>query len=319
MSTLPIAPTSVVLPHGSLPAPLQAAADASAPAPREASAALPVLDPAQVRIVLCTTTHPGNIGAAARAMKTMGLRHLALVNPRRFPDDEATARAVGAADLLGHATVHTSLDDALQGCRFIAGLTARRRDLSHDMISLRASAERTARELATPGEDGRPAQAAFLFGTEMSGLSNAELERCTLLVNIPTNPDFGSLNLGSAVQLACYELRLALLGDHPIQAYPQPLARHEDMEGLFVHLEQALHQTGFLRPERPKRLMERLRRLLTRSRLEHEEVSLLRGLLKSFQVSLGSALPPGIAADAPRSADAPKAPQSDSSRGQIGG
>jgi tRNA/rRNA methyltransferase len=244
------------------------------------------LDPADVRIVLCSTTHPGNIGAAARAMKTMGLRDLRLVTPRRFPDEDATARAVGAADLLERALVCETLDEALQGCRFVVGMTARRRDLSHDMLSLRASALRCAAELATRSD--RAAQAAFVFGTEMSGLSNAELERCSVLANIPTDPDFGSLNLGSAVQLAAYELRQAMQGDTPLQPYAQPLARHEDVEALFLHLERTLHLTGFLRPERPKRLMERLRRLLVRTRLEHEEVSMLRGLLRSLELAAGA-------------------------------
>lgn len=240
--------------------------------------------PARVRVILCSTTHPGNIGAAARAMKTMGLRDLRLVTPRRFPDEDATARAVGAADLLDTAQVCASLDEALAGCRFIVGMSARRRDLSHDVLSLRASTLRCAAELAAAEGD-----AAYVFGTEMSGLSNEELERCTVLANIPTNPDFGSLNLGSAVQLAAYELRQAMLGDSPLQPYAQPLARHEDVEALFVHLERTLHTTGFLRPERPKRLMERLRRLLTRTRLEHEEVSLLRGLLRSFEITTAGA------------------------------
>lgn len=269
------------------------------------SPAPPALDPVRVRIVLCSTTHPGNIGAAARAMKTMGLRDLRLVTPRRFPDDDATARAVGAADLLDTAQVCQDLDQALDGCRFIVGMSARRRDLSHDVLSLRASALRCAQELASaaaPHHGAWPdSSAAYVFGTEMSGLSNAELERCTVLANIPTDPDFGSLNLGSAVQLACYELRQAMAGDQPLQPYAQPLARHEDIESLFAHLERALHATGFLRPERPKRLMERLRRLLVRTRLEHEEVSMLRGLLRSFELAqrepvsttLDAAVPPG--------------------------
>ena len=257
----------------------------------------PAPTPSSVRIVLCTTTHPGNIGAAARAMKTMGLRSLELVTPRRFPDEDATARAVGAADLLAQARVHATLDAALVGCRFVVGMTARRRDLSQDMVSLREAALRTARELATPLAAGAVAEAAFVFGTEMSGLSNAELERCALLANIPTDPNFGSLNLGAAVQLACYELRQAVAGDHPLQPYAQPLARHEDVEALFQHLEQTLQLTGFLRPERPKRLMERLRRLLLRTRLEHEEVSMLRGLLRSFDLSTGGGEPLAGGAD----------------------
>lgn len=257
-----------------------------------------VLDGA--RVVLCSTSHPGNIGAAARAMLTMGLRDLALVTPERFPDPEATARATSAAGLLEQARVCATLDEALVGCGLVAGLTARRRDLSHEMVSLREATARAARELATGGPDGTPARVAFVFGTEMSGLSNAEVERCNLLVNIPTDPVYGSLNLGAAVQLACYELRLATLGDHAQQAHPQPLARHEDVEALFTHLEHVLAQTGFLRPDRPKRLMERLRRLLTRTRLEHEEVSLLRGLLKSFQVALNQPTVAGVDGDAPR-------------------
>jgi tRNA/rRNA methyltransferase len=233
----------------------------------------------------------------------MGLRELCLVTPRHFPDAEASARAVGAADLLDRARVCATLDEALAGCRFVVGMTARRRDLSHDMLSLRASALRAAEELATPVSDGCAA-AAFVFGTEMSGLSNAELERCTVLANIPTDPDFGSLNLGAAVQLVCYELRQAVLGDQPLQPYPQPLARHEDIEALFQHLEQTLHLTGFLRPARPKRLMERLRRLLMRSRMEHEEVSLLRGLLRSFEVSASGKGPPEYLPRAERAARA---------------
>ena len=259
-------------------------------------------DLAAVRMVLCTTTHPGNIGAAARAMKTMGVRRLDLVTPRLFPDEEATKRAVGAADLLDTARVHSTLDSALAGCHFAVGMTARRRDLSHDMVSLREACQRSAAELATPvarsevakshHEQGARSEVAFVFGTEMSGLSNDELARCQLLANIPTDPDFGSLNLGSAVQLVCYELRQAVLGDHPLQAYPQPLARHEDVEALFGHLERTLHLTGFLHPRRPKRLMERLRRLLTRTRLEDDEVSLLRGLLRSVELSLGAPTAP---------------------------
>ena len=269
-------------------------------------------DPGAVRIVLCSTTHPGNIGAAARAMKTMGLHDLRLVTPRSFPDAEATARAVGAADLLERAQVHATLDEALQGCGMVIGTTARRRDLSHDVLSLRASALRCAAELATGHGRGAGAPAAaYVFGTEMSGLSNHELERCTVLANIPTNPDFGSLNLGAAVQLASYEVRQAILGDTPLQPYAQPLARHEDIEALFAHLERTLRITGFLRPERPKRLMERLRRLLVRTRLEHEEVSLLRGLLRSFDLLIGERPETGLDA-APLSADNRALPESDS-------
>jgi len=247
----------------------------------------PSLALSSVRIVLCTTTHPGNIGAAARAMKTMGVSDLALVTPRFFPDEEANTRATSAVDILERANVFSSLDAALQGCHFVVGLTSRRRDLSHDMVSLRESTLRAARETSSPSSENKDRsaipRAAFVFGTEMSGLSNSELDLCNLLANIPTDPNFGSLNLGSAVQVTCYELRQAFLGDISIQPYPQPLALHEDVEALFTHLERALSVTQFLNPKNPKKLMERLRRLLTRTRLEKEEVSMLRGLLKSFE------------------------------------
>ena len=247
----------------------------------------PSLALSAIRIVLCTTTHPGNIGAAARAMKTMGVSDLALVTPRFFPHEEANTRATSAVDILERAQVFDSLETALKGCHFVVGLTARRRDLSHDMVSLRESAQRAVREInftfSSEHLHSVYPKAAFVFGTEMSGLSNSELDVCNLLCNIPTDPEFGSLNLGSAVQVTCYELRQAFLGDLPIQPYAQPLAAHEDVEALFVHLERALSITQFLNPKNPKKLMERMRRMLTRTRLEQEEVSMLRGLLKSFE------------------------------------
>jgi len=247
----------------------------------------PSLALGSIRIVLCTTTHPGNIGAAARAMKTMGISDLALVTPRFFPHEDANTRATSAVDILERTQVFSTLEEALKGCRLVVGLTSRRRDLSHDMVSLREAALRAARESSGPSSshsnDLALPKSAFVFGTEMSGLSNSELDLCNLLCNIPTNPDFASLNLGSAVQVTCYELRQAFMGDHPVQPYPQPLAAHEDVEALFQHLERALSITQFLNPKNPKKLMERLRRLLTRTRLEQEEVSMLRGLLKSFE------------------------------------
>jgi tRNA/rRNA methyltransferase len=247
----------------------------------------PSLALSSIRIVLCTTTHPGNIGAAARAMKTMGISDLALVTPRFFPHEEANTRATSAVDILERAQVFNSLAEALKGCHYVVGLTSRRRDLSHDMVSLREAAVRAAREVIRPISASQEAptlpKSAFVFGTEMSGLSNSELDLCNLLANIPTDPDFASLNLGSAVQVSCYELRQAFLGDTPVQPFPQPMAVHEDVEALFDHLERTLLLTQFLNPKNPKKLMERLRRLLTRSRLEQEEVSMLRGLLKSFE------------------------------------
>ncbi len=228
------------------------------------------------RFVLCQTTHPGNIGAAARALKTMGFARLMLVEPRHFPADEATARASGADDLLEQAQVCHSLEEALLGATLTIGLTARRRDLSHPMLTLRDMASQLSEEVAGDGE------VALVFGTEMSGLSNAELDLCQRLVHIPTDPAFSSLNLGSAVQLVAYEVRQALLTSEPPKAREFPAATHEELENFYHHLERVLLASHFLDPANPGRLMTRLRRLYSRARMEREEVNILRGILKSL-------------------------------------
>lgn len=230
------------------------------------------------RFVLCQTTHPGNIGAAARALKTMGFSRLVLVQPRQFPSDDATARAAGADDLLQQADVCPTLSHALNGATLTIGLTARRRDLSHPMLSLRDMAVSLPQEVQAQGE------VALVFGTEMSGLSNAELDLCQRLVHIPTDPTFSSLNLASAVQLVAYELRHALTqGDVLLpQVREYPLANHEELEQYYQHLERVLRSSGFLNPNHPGRLMIRLRRLFSRARVEREEVNILRGILKSL-------------------------------------
>lgn len=228
-----------------------------------------------VRIVLSHTSHPGNIGAAARAMKTMGLERIYLVNPKSFPDPVADARAAGASDLLENARVCATLDEALAGTVLAVAVTARRRDLSHEMLPARAAASRLL-ELAAQGE------VALLFGTEMSGLSNAELDKCQLLATIPANPDFSSLNLGAAVQILSYELRMASLGAAEMPAAKAAeAAGFEEVERFYRHLEQTIVETGFLDPANPGRLMQRLRRLFARARMEKEEVSILRGILTS--------------------------------------
>ena len=229
----------------------------------------------RIRIVLCTTTHPGNIGAAARAMKTMGLSRLALVTPRFFPHEQATAMASGTDDVLAAARVYASLPDALQGTTLVVGMTARARDLSHPMRPVREVALQVAQE-AQEGE------VALVFGTEMSGLSNAELDACQVLANIPAQPGFSSLNLAASVQIAAYELRQALLQDRGVVGRDYPLATHEEMEGFYQHLERVLYGSGFLNPAQPGRLMIRLRRLFSRARVEREEVSILRGILKAL-------------------------------------
>ena len=226
-----------------------------------------------VRVVLSHTSHPGNIGAAARAMKTMGLSRLYLVNPRHFPDAAADAMASGATDVLSGATVCASLDEALQGTVLAVGLTARRRDLSHPMLTLRESAPQFAAKAMT-------APVALVFGTEMSGLSNAELEKCQQLITIPVNPQYGSLNLAAAVQVVAYELRLCSVDVVPVSE-GFPLASFEDIDQFYEHLEQTLIKIDFLDPKHPKRLMTRLRRLFARAALEKEEVNILRGVLKA--------------------------------------
>lgn len=230
-----------------------------------------------LRIVLCQTSHPGNIGAAARAMKTMGLNQLYLVQPKKFPHADATAMAVGAADLLEQAQVCTTLEQALTGCAFAIGLSARKRQLSHELVSARAAASEAITLAATQ-------PVALVFGTEMSGLSNEELDLCQLLAMIPANPDFSSLNLAAAVQVMSYELRQALLQDSALDNSPaNPLANNEDVERMYQHLEQTLIQIGFLNAAEPGRLMQRIRRMYARARLEKEEVNILRGILTHTQ------------------------------------
>jgi len=224
-----------------------------------------------VRVVLSHTTHPGNIGAAARAMKTMGLSQLYLINPRHFPDPQATAMAAGADDILDNATVCASLNEALQGVVFTAAMTARMRD-----ISLEVKAPRQAVSELLQHVGSQPV--ALLFGTEMSGLTNEEMGSAQLLVHIPVNPEFSSLNLAAAVQVLAYELHVATQGELPA-VREIPLATHEQLEGLYGHMEQTLQEIGFFTSHNPARLMQRLRRLYARARLEQEEVNLLRGIL----------------------------------------
>lgn len=232
----------------------------------------------RIRVVLSHPSHPGNIGATARAMKTMGLSRLYLVNPRHFPDPEAEARASGAADLLARAVVCTTLEQALADTVFAAGMSARRRDLGLPFCWAREGAARLVQ-----GESS--GEVALVFGNETSGLTNEELSLCQFPVMIPTDPDYSSLNLGAAVQLMCYELRLAAVapGAAPASAFELPLATGAEVEGLYAHLEQSALASGFLDPSQPKRLMLRFRRLFARTALEREEVSILRGLLGSFE------------------------------------
>ncbi len=232
---------------------------------------------ANIRIVLCQTSHPGNIGAAARAMKTMGLHQLYLVQPKKFPDKEADTMSVGAVDILQNAQVCETLQQALVGCAFAIGLSARKRQLSHELVSARQAASQAVEVAGTQ-------HVALVFGTEMSGLSNAELDLCQLLAMIPADADFSSLNLAAAVQVMCYELRMGLLDDAVENTNAAtPLAANEEVEGFYRHLEETLLKIGFLNAAEPGRLMQRVRRIYARARLEKEEVNILRGILKHTQ------------------------------------
>jgi tRNA/rRNA methyltransferase len=223
-----------------------------------------------VRVILSHTTHPGNIGAAARAMKTMGLSRLYLINPRYFPDAQATAMAAGADDVLENAVVCASLEEALQGVVMVAGMSARVRDISQEVLPPREAMPLLMQQATHP--------VALLFGTEMSGLTNEELARCQLMVRIPVSPDYTSLNLAAAVQLVSYELRLAT-GQGDCGAPEVTPAAAEHVEGFFRQLEETLVEIEFLNGKHPTKLMHKLRRLYARARLEPEEINILRGIL----------------------------------------
>jgi len=230
---------------------------------------------ANLRIVLVGTTHPGNIGAAARAMKNMGLQRLVLVQPSRYPNADATARAAGADDILAQAQVTSTLAAALAGCRWVVGTTARRRGLSGPALNPRECAARIA-------EVSQQAEAALVFGRESSGLTNDELDHCHYVVHIPTDPAFKSLNLAAAVLILAYELRMC--AEFPADDnLTEPPAPAEEMAQLYTHLEQVLLATGFLNPANPRHLMRRLRRLFNRAQPDRSEVNILRGVLTSVQ------------------------------------
>ncbi len=227
----------------------------------------------RVRVVLVAPSHPGNVGASARAMLAMGLSRLALVAPSRFPDHEATRRATGATAVLDAARVVGSLDAALEGVSCSVGYTSRPREFAGVVLSARDAA---ALAIAS-ARAGR--ESAFVFGTEMSGLSNDDLARCTAVATIPANPAFASLNLAAAVQVAAYEARVASQGDAAWQAPRFAPATHGEIERLHEHAARTFVAMRFLHPEMPRRLMPRLRRLFARAGLEKEEVSILRGIL----------------------------------------
>ncbi len=226
-----------------------------------------------IRIVLVGTTHPGNIGAVARAMKNMGLDELALVNPKHFPHKDATARASGAVGVLKNALVVASLREALTDCVYVAGASARPRTIEWPSLAPRECAQRLLLE-------SRAGDVAAVFGPEKSGLHNDDLDLCHTLLTIPTDPDFSSLNLAMAVQVLCYELRVAGAVDvAPALESETPPATAAEMEHFYTHLEQVMTDISFLDTDNPRYLMRRLRRLFSRAQPDKNEVNILRGLL----------------------------------------
>lgn len=249
-----------------------------------------------VRIVLVETSHSGNIGAVARAMKNMGLKNLYLVNPASFPDETSYARSSGASDILDNAQVVSSLDEAISDCVCVMGTSARGRKVPWPVIAPPDAA-------AKAEEYGQSGPVALVFGRENHGLSNEELQRCHFHIHIPSNPDYSSLNLAMAVQVVSYEIRMHYLkgleggegspylkpmvapGDPGWDVSPAPV---QDVEGFFEHLEQVLVDIEFHRRDKPRQLMTRLRRLFQRSQLDQMEVNILRGILTAVQKASGT-------------------------------
>ena len=230
----------------------------------------------RIRIVLSHTSHPGNIGATARAMKTMGLSRLYLVRPKEFPHADAEAFAAGASDLLDNAVVCETLDEALAGTVLAVAATARHRDLAHEVVDCREASARLVSEAGS-------AEVALVFGTERSGLTTEEVSRCHWIAMIATDWEYSSLNLAQAVQVFAYELRMRAIGEQSYAQHVDELATHEETEGFLGQLEDAFYATGFLDPKEPKRLMQRMRRLFARARMEKKEVNVLRGFLSAIK------------------------------------
>jgi tRNA (cytidine32/uridine32-2'-O)-methyltransferase len=237
---------------------------------------------ANIRIVLVGTTHPGNIGATARAMKNMGLEKLYLVQPKIFPHPEATARAAGADDILNKAIIVTNLNEALAGCKLIFGTSARERSLPVTVVNPRQAAIQA---LSILSDSKFSENIAFVFGQERMGLTNDELLSCNYHIFIPAVENFSSLNLAASVQIITYELYMAHVETLPptSQNHYESLASAENLELFYQYLQQVLITIEFLQPNNPRYLMRRLRRLFNRAKLEEREVNILRGILAMVQ------------------------------------
>ena len=232
-----------------------------------------------IKIVLVETTHPGNIGAVARAMKNMNMTKLCLVAPKIFPSSEATARAAGADDVLAAANVFGSLKEAIADCQLVIGTSARRRTISWPELTPRQCAEKVV--LHEPNQ-----QVAIIFGRENSGLKNHELDLCHYLLHIPCDQSYSSLNIAAAVQIVCYELFVASDLKEDIQIGDKgecPLATAAQMESFYQHLHEALIDIGFMQSGKSKSIMRRLRRIYNRVQLDTKELDILRGILRMSQ------------------------------------
>ena len=236
-----------------------------------------------IKIVLVETSHTGNMGSAARAMKTMGLSNLCLVNPIIKPDSQSISLAAGASDIIKQAQIFSSLEAAVADCSLVIGTSARPRSLQWPNLTPKECGDKIIAEAC------RHAQVALVFGRERVGLTNDELQKCHFHVSIPANPDYSSLNLAMSVQVLSYEIRMSLLSaqEASIKLDEQDInevyyPKDEDIERFYQHLEQTLLQTGFINPHHPGQIMGRLRRLFTRARIEQQELNILRGILTSI-------------------------------------
>lgn len=234
-----------------------------------------------IRIVLVNTTHPGNIGAAARAMKNMGLSRLYLVDPKEYPSPKAVWRAANALDVLDQIVVVDTLAEAIADCGLVIGTSARERRIPWPLLTPRECGERSWAESARH-------PVALVFGREDRGLTNDELHQCNYHVHIPANPEYSALNIGAAVQVICYEIRMAYLtaleGRPPhFDDWDMPPARQQDLEYYYAHLQETLEKLDFLEADNPRQTMTRLRRLYGRIRLDQMELGILRGILTATQ------------------------------------
>jgi len=244
-----------------------------------------MFDYSQVSVVLVNTSHPGNIGATARAMKNMGLSKLVLVQPEDFPSGVAVGRAVSAVDILDNARVVSSLQEAVEDCGLVIGASARSRKIPWPMVNPEQCAQKAVNEAAVN-------KVALVFGREDAGLNNEELQQCHFHVQIPTDQNYSSLNLSAAVMVVCYELRKAALAleDHAVveedEFWDQEKANGEQVEHFYVHLERVMTAIKFHDPANPRLLMQRMRRLFSRIRIDVMEMNILRGILSNIEFRL---------------------------------